>query len=412
MNHSALTPVFAALRWSLHSLLVALVVVVIVLSALIDGPDTILIHTLASALLAVYLGGSLMAHLKPDAVRASPWTTRLWLGALSLIWLALLWLTADAAFIVFPLFFLYLQLLPSRAAVLAVVASTGLAVVAIGLHSTFTVGGVIGPMIGAGVAVAIGFGYRALYREAEERQQLITELVETRGELALAERAAGMLAERERLAREIHDTVAQGLSSIQLLLHAAERLDANRPGLEQLQLARQTAADSLVDTRRIIGELTPPALDDRTLPGALSRLADSTAETMRAAGTPAAVNFQLEGEPVTLPMSVNATLLRIAQGAIANVVRHARATRADLTLTYQIDSVSLDVVDDGVGFDPATASDEAGDSFGLRAIRQRVASLGGLLSVESAPGEGTALAVTIPILNPAETVTSRPEVSA
>ncbi|WP_411721677.1 sensor histidine kinase [Mycetocola sp.] len=412
MNHSALTPVFAALRWSLHSLLIALVVVVIVLSALTDAPDTTLIHTLASVLLAVYLGGSLMAHLRADAVHASPWIPRLWLAALTLIWLALLWLTSDAAFIVFPLFFLYLQVLPPRAAIAAVALSTALSVMAIGLHSAFTVGGVIGPMIGAGVAVAIGFGYRALYREAEERQQLITELVETRGELALAERAAGMLAERERLAREIHDTVAQGLSSIQLLLHAAERLDGERPGLEQLQLARQTAADSLVDTRRIIGELTPPALDDRTLAGALARLAESTAETLGAAGTPAAVNFQLEGDPVALPMSVNATLLRIAQGAIANVVRHAGATRADLTLTYQSDSVSLDVVDDGAGFDPASASATAGDSFGLRAIRQRVSSLGGMLSVESAPGEGTALAVTIPIRDPAETAPSRPGVSA
>jgi signal transduction histidine kinase len=124
------------------------------------------------------------------------------------------------------------------------------------------------------------------------------------------------------------------------------------------------------------------------------------------------VNFQLEGDPVALPMIVNATLLRIAQGAIANVVRHAHATRADLTLTYQSDSVSLDVVDDGVGFDPATASAEAGESFGLRAIRQRVASLGGMLSVESALGEGTALAVTVPILDPAAAEPSRPEVSA
>ncbi|SFN69683.1 sensor histidine kinase [Mycetocola miduiensis] len=412
MNHSALTPVFAGLRWSLHALLIALVVVIIVLSAIADDPDSALIHTLASVFLAVYLGGSLLAHLKPEFVLASPWVRWLWLAALSLIWLGMLWLTPDAAFIVFPLFFLYLQLLPSRAAVLAVAASTALSVIAIGAHSEFTVGGVIGPMIGAGVAVAIGFGYRALYREAEERQQLITELVETRGELALAERAAGVLAERERLAREIHDTVAQALSSIQLLLHAAERLDGNRPGLEQLQLARQTAADSLVDTRRIIGELTPPALDDRTLPGALARLADSTAETLRAAGTPATVNFQLEGVPVALPMSVNATLLRIAQGAIANVVRHARATRADLTLTYQSDSVSLDVVDDGVGFDPATTAAEAGESFGLRAIRQRVESLGGLLSVESALGEGTAIAVTIPVLDPAASAASRPEVSA
>ncbi|GHD45114.1 sensor histidine kinase [Mycetocola manganoxydans] len=413
MNHSALTPVFAGLRWSLHSLLIALIAVVLVRSVLTDAPNSAQIHALAATLLAVYLGGSLLAHLRPATIRSARWIPWLWVGALSGLWVCLMWLTPDAAFIVFPLFFLYLQLLPSRVALGAVAVSTALSIVAIGLHSEFVIGGVIGPMIGAGVAVAIGFGYRSLYREAEERQQLITELVDTRGELAAAERAAGVLAERERLAREIHDTVAQGLSSIQLLLHAAERLDGDRPGLEQLQLARQTAAESLVDTRRIIRELTPPALDDRTLPGALARLAGSATDTLRASGTPAAVNFQLEGAPAPLPMNVNATLLRIAQGAIANVVRHARATRADITLTYQSDSVSLDIVDDGIGFDPGAAPvGDTDDSFGLRAIRQRVDSLGGVLSVESVPGEGTAIAVTVPVRETAPVSSSLPGVRA
>ena len=185
-------------------------------------------------------------------------------------------------------------MLPPKIAVAVVALTTGVTILALGMEVGFAIGGVIGPLIGAGVALTIGFGYRALYREAEERQQLITELLETRGELAIAERSAGMLAERERLAREIHDTVAQSLSSIQLLLHAAERLDTARPGLKQLQLARETAADSLVDTRRIIRELTPPALDDRTLPAALKRLAASTEQTLRAGGAATAVNFSTD----------------------------------------------------------------------------------------------------------------------
>lgn len=406
MNHSALTPVFAGLRWSLHLLLIGLLVLVMVRSVLADGPNVAAVHTASVVMLAVYLGGAFVAHRYPS-VASRRWVGRVWVLALSLVWLVLVWLTPDAAFIVFPLFFLYLQLLPSEAAVLAVLVSTGAAIVAVGMHSGFSIGGVLGPMIGAGVAVAIGLGYRALYREAEERQRLIAELVETRDDLALAERAAGVLAERERLAREIHDTVAQGLSSIQLLLHAAERLDGDRPGLEQLQLARQTAADALLDTRRIIAELTPPALDDRTLPGALRRLAASTEHTLRAGGASTSVRFQLVGDPVPLPMSVDATLLRIAQGAIANVARHARASRAELTLTYQSDSVTLDVVDDGAGFDPdAPAGSSARASFGLTAIRQRLSAIGGTLSVESRPGEGTALAATIPISD--ATVSARP----
>lgn len=411
MNHSALTPVFAVLRWSLHSLLIALIVVVIVRSVLADAPMTGLVHGLAVLMLSIYLGGALIAHLKPELVESSRWVPQLWVALLTGVWAALLAITPDAAFIVFPLFFLYLQVFGSKVAVAIVALATGVTILAVGLHSGFVVGGVIGPLLGAGVALTIGFGYRALYREAEDRQQLITELLETRGELAIAERSAGMLAERERLAREIHDTVAQSLSSIQLLLHAAERLDSERPGLEQLRLARETAADSLVETRRIIRELTPPALDDRTLPAALKRLAASTEQTLRAGGAGTAVNFLVEGEPVTLPMTVDATLLRIAQGAIANVARHARATRADLTLTYQSDSVSIDVVDDGRGFDPDAAATTAAESgsFGLTAIRQRVDALGGVLSIESRPGEGTALAVTLPILQSSAAIPSEPQ---
>ncbi|MET1052672.1 MAG: sensor histidine kinase [Mycetocola sp.] len=410
MNHSALTPVFAGLRWSLHLLLIGLLALVMVRATLMNAPNVAAVHGASVVMLAVYLGGAYLAHRRPDLV-SKAWTGRVWVLALSLVWLVLVVLSQDAAFIVFPLFFLYLQLLPTQVAILAVAVSTAVTVTAVGLHAEFTIGGVLGPMIGAGVAVAIGLGYRALYREAEERQALIGALVETRDELAIAERAAGVLAERERLAREIHDTVAQGLSSIQLLLHAAERLDGERPGIDQLRLARQTAADSLVDTRRIIAELTPPALDDRTLPGALRRLAAQTEHTLRAAGASTAVHFQLVGDAVPLPMSVDATLLRIAQGAIANVARHASASRAELTLTYQPDSVTLDVVDNGAGFDPdAAAGALRSTSFGLTAIRQRVSALGGTLSVESAPGEGTALAATIPITDAA--ATSRPLTAA
>ncbi|MBG6238809.1 signal transduction histidine kinase [Mycetocola sp. CAN_C7] len=410
MNHSALTPVFAGLRWSLHLLLIGLLVLVMVRVTLADAPNVAAVHGASVVMLAVYLGGAWLAHRRQRFVSAA-WAGRLWVLALSINWLVLVLLAQDAAFVVFPLFFLYLQLLPTRIAVAAVLASTAVTITAVGMHAEFSIGGVLGPMIGAGVAVAIGLGYRALYREAEERQSLIAELVETRDELALAERAAGVLAERERLAREIHDTVAQGLSSIQLLLHAAERLDNERPGIDQLRLARETAADSLVDTRRIIAELTPPALDDRTLPGALRRLAAATEHTLRAAGASTSVHFQLVGDVVPLPMSVDATLLRIAQGAIANVVRHANARRVELTLTYQPDSVTLDVVDDGTGFDPdATAGTLRNTSFGLTAIRQRLSALGGTLSVESAPGEGAALAATIPITDAA--ATARPLTAA
>ena len=111
------------------------------------------------------------------------------------------------------------------------------------------------------------------------------------------------------------------------------------------------------------------------------------------------VSFRLSGEPTMLPMAVDATLLRIAQGALANVLRHADASRAELTLSYLGDEVALDIVDDGVGFDPAAAhrAEVDGVAFGLRAMRDRAERQGGSIEVESAHGEGTAVSVRIPV---------------
>ncbi|GFN08276.1 hypothetical protein Smic_68320 [Streptomyces microflavus] len=148
----------------------------------------------------------------------------LWLAGLCALWLALLVLSADALWVAFPLYFLQLHLLPTRWAVPAVVVTAAAAITSFVVHrQEIAPGAFIGPLLGAAVAVATVLGYDALFRESERRRELIVELVATRAELAEAERTAGTLAERERLAREIHDTLAQGLSSIQLLLRAAER---------------------------------------------------------------------------------------------------------------------------------------------------------------------------------------------
>ncbi|SEB81057.1 Signal transduction histidine kinase [Paramicrobacterium humi] len=396
MRHSALTPVFTALRWALHVLLIVLIVFAMVHAVVIASPHAIAVHVLGTAMLVVYLGGAAVTHVRGFTGRRVNIVSFAWVGVLTALWIAMMMVTVDAAYIVFPLFFLFLHLLPATMGVVAIVVSTTLTIAMLGFHSGQSVGGVVGPVIGAAVALAISAGYGALHREATEREKLIAELQATRGELAVAEREAGVLAERDRLAREIHDTVAQGLSSIQLLLHAAERVDAARPGLEQIQLARQTAADALVDTRRIIRELTPPALDEQTLHGALRRLAASAEHTMRAGGRATEVRFHPVGDVRQLPMAVETTLLRVAQSALANVQQHADAAVVDLTLTIDDDAVTLDVVDDGTGFDPAGAFARRGPSFGLTAIRRRVTELGGSLIVESAPGEGTALAATIP----------------
>jgi len=383
-DRTPLTPVFLGLRIGLHTLMTGLSVFVLVRGALLGLPHAGWIAAVALALLFSYLSGAFLLRSSPSV-------------AMRLVWLALITgqvmllsaMTADAAFLVFPLFFLQLHLLRSLAGILAVAFTTAVSIVLLAMHTGWNAGGVLGPIIGAAVAVAIGLGYRALFRETQERQKLIDDLIETRHELAARERETGVLAERERLAREIHDTVAQGLSSIQLLLHAAER--GGPDALEHLRLARETAATNLAEARRFIRELSPPSLQEQTLPAALERLAQATSRDGLT------VTFRLEGEESPLPMRLETALLRIAQASLSNVAQHANASRADITLTCLDDWVGLDIVDDGVGFDARSAGKSAETtptSFGLIGLRSRVAELGGTLTIESRPGAGTAIAAS------------------
>jgi signal transduction histidine kinase len=388
MSHSALTPVFVGLRVGLHVLIAALLVLVLVRLPALPPPAAVAGLVLVAVFAAVYVSSAFVRRV-PEARRRPAATV--WVTVLALVWVGLVLLVPEAAYLAFPLFFLLLHLLPHRLGPVAVVVVTAIAILALGLHQGFSAGVVIGPVIGAGVAILLGLGYRALAQEAAEREALLAELLSTRDRLAETEREQGALAERARLAREIHDTVAQGLSSIQLLLHAAERADPDRPGIEHVRLARETAAESLAETRAFIRELTPPALD-AGLGEALRRLGE-------AQSTPGGLRVEVETPPVLdLPMDLQTALLRIAQGAVANVRQHANARRASLTVRVDRDETVLVVADDGVGFDPQTVAAGPGgaDSFGLRAIAERVAQLDGTLDIDSGPGRGTRLTVTVP----------------
>ncbi|MFD7558677.1 sensor histidine kinase [Streptomyces sp. NPDC059835] len=361
-----------------------------------------------------------MAVLNPPAPRPLTPVSRvlrlclhallLGLLALAAVWAALLVVSPDGLWIAFPLYFLELHLLPLRWGVTAVAVTACAAIGGFLGHSgAVTPGAFLGPLLGGAVAVATVLGYQALYRESERRRELIEELIATRAELAAAERGAGIMAERERLAREIHDTLAQGLSSIQLLLRAAERALSEGPAavpapgedgaevsggraaaLAHIARAREAAQENLAEARRFVRALTPPDLEHGSLAAALERLC---------AGAPGPrVRFSLSGSPRELPTPYEVALLRIAQSALANVVRHARADRAEITLTFMDASVTLDIVDDGQGFDPSSAASASGDGgFGLPAMRSRAETLGGLFTVESDPGQGTAVAVTLPL---------------
>ncbi|GAA0688157.1 sensor histidine kinase [Kitasatospora atroaurantiaca] len=335
----------------------------------------------AAALAGVYAAGGVVERIRTTRLWAG-----LWLAAVVLLWVGLTLQHPEFCYLAFPLYFVCLHLMPVRLAVPAVLGLTAIVVAAqAGTDGGLTTAKILGPLAGAAVALLTAYGYAALYRESRERQRLIDDLVRTRDELAATQREAGRLAERQRLAREIHDTLAQGLSSIVLLARSADAALPADPAAaaERIREVGQTASANLAEARRFVEALTPPALDDATLAEALRRLA---------AGPGAA--FHLDGEPYPLPVEAEVALLRLTQEALANAVRHAQAGRIAVTLTYLDDEVTLDVFDDGVGFDPAAP---APGSFGLHGMRERIAALGGSLTVESTPGEGTAVAVSLPL---------------
>ena len=360
-------------------------------------------------LLGVYVWGrfAVRVHERPIDARRGMWfPDATWMIGLMVPWAVLLWLTPGALWIAFPLMLLQMHVLGPGRGLVAVAVTTALTV-SEGLlvradETGQWVGHVLGPVIGAAVAVGGVLGLEALARESQARQRTVEELTQARRDLAVVERERAVAGERERLAREIHDTLAQSFSAIEMFLRTAESSlgeedDRVRTLIGQ---ARDAARTSLADARRFVHDLAPPDLDRSTLVGALERLARRTATTRddsvgRAALT---VSVHTSGEPCPLPVAVETALLRIAQSALANVTQHADASHTRVTLTYDDDVVILDVVDDGRGFDPVVPIVKHTDGgFGIEAMRSRVRELGGTLSIETSPGSGTALAVTLPI---------------
>jgi signal transduction histidine kinase len=209
------------------------------------------------------------------------------------------------------------------------------------------------------------------------------------------EREAATLEERTRLARDIHDTIAQGLTGIVVQLGATQRALALAPeeAREHLALAMQMARETLGEARRSVWNLRAAALERGDLAGALQAVA------LRPLGAHVNVTFQQIGESWPLSPDVESTLLRVCQEALANVARHAQASEAGVTLEYEREGVNLRVADNGIGLD-GDLLDRAGvptglqGGFGLLGMRERVGALGGTLEVSS--DGGTQILVTIP----------------
>jgi signal transduction histidine kinase len=255
----------------------------------------------------------------------------------------------------------------------------------------------------------------------EKRMRLLDELAEANSRLenALQENAglhaqlvaqaheAGTLDERRRMAGEIHDTLAQGLTGIITQLEAADVARGESDRRRHLDLARELARSSLTEARRSVQALRPGPLDEVRLPDALAQLAQ---DWQRASTIP--VRVEIAGTPVALQPALEVVLYRAAQEGLANVAKHSGAAHAGLTLTYTPDVVVLDVLDDGSGFDASagTASRESeptstgtspgsgtGTGYGLEAMRSRLRQVGGALAIESTLGEGTTLSASVPV---------------
>ena len=218
---------------------------------------------------------------------------------------------------------------------------------------------------------------------------MIAELVRTRSELARQQREVGRESERARLAGEIHDTVAQGLASIGMLLHAVERADPSHPAVGQIRFAREVAGENLTETRRLIAALRPAPLDGVSLAGALVRVVERTRAEHPAVEVTADCSLELDP-----PAEVAAVLVRVAQEALANAVTHASPSRVALTLTGSSAAVALEVRDDGRGFDISAPRPTA--SFGLDGMARRVSGLGGEFDVSSEAGAGTTIRAVLP----------------
>lgn len=226
-------------------------------------------------------------------------------------------------------------------------------------------------------AILIGLIGLGLYRLRVHRLQLQFEAV---------------LAERNRIAREIHDTLAQGFAGISLQLEAVDETlqEAPTTAREHLNRARGLVRSSLAEARRSVWELRSPTLESEGLSEAIAHIARQLT-----AGLAVQAQVQTKGTMRSLPLSVESDLLHIAQEALTNAVKHAQALHIDVELRFDRASVRLTVRDDGIGFDVAHANSKSREGFGLIGMRERAEQIGGRLTVQSTPDRGTEVRVEV-----------------
>lgn len=349
-----------------------------------------------SGLLALTYTGGVMLWDRLGAVGRAAW-----IPVLLALWGLLLFVVPAALVSAFvwcalPLACAAQRVLGRRSATAALALITLVLVTAlVGVDGRFVIDTVLVPVAAVWGTVAL---YRAQQRGAEARRRLVEELRDTRDLVARQQRRAGVLAERTRIARDLHDTLAQELAGGLMLLQAADRDWDDRPDVarNRVRAVADGLGTNLTETRRMIGDLTPSAVAETGLEGALRVLCARS----EADGTAARIRFQAVGDPQpVLDEHAATTLFRVAQSTLANVREHAHAVNVRVTLSRQPDHVDLEVSDDGVGFDPAEAfartARRPGRGFGLPAARARLREFGGDLDISGVPGRGTRVRATV-----------------
>jgi signal transduction histidine kinase len=342
---------------------------------------------LAMGLLYVTFGRRIVAA----EVDPPPWRGRVFMIALLALLLVGVYFHASASFALFavcPLAFMSLSLreaiflvLPANLLpVLAALAADGVQAMLLQFFP--------GTLFTVTFAVLLGTWITRIVAQSQERAELIKELEESREEIGRLSLEAGAATERARLAAEIHDTLAQGFTSLVTLVQAAEsELDRDTgKARRHLTLAARTARENLNEARALVAGLTPTALGTGSLDQAIHRRLERFAEE-----TPIAVTYHAEGDSETLPTVLEVVLLRMLQESLTNVRKHSTATEVTITLRVGETCASMRVRDNGTGFDP----DLPVTGFGLRGMRTRAAQCGGRLTIHSGP-DGTAVELEVP----------------
>ncbi|MDX1414933.1 MAG: sensor histidine kinase [Candidatus Promineifilaceae bacterium] len=341
--------------------------------------------------------GLRLAYRNMEDWDARPWSRLVVIIGDIIFWTVLVNLSPNYYFALFGMFAQYFRHLPLRFAVPVTVIQ-----VAVLSYLQLTEDGrvlslgdpALWVFVSMGFAgIILGVWISAIIEQSMQRRELIEQLEEAQVQLSEAERREGMLEERQRLAREIHDTLAQGFTSIVMHLEAAEQalpddLDVLQKHLDQ---ARTAARTSLKQARRVVQDLRPELLEQQALPEAISRAAERWSKD-----SDIPVDVTVTGTCYDLHPQIEVALLRAAQEALNNVRKHAAAEEVSLTLSYMDDRIILDVNDDGTGIQ-GTGQAAFSGGYGLQAMNERVEQLGGEVIVESEPGEGTTLVVSIPV---------------